>query len=76
MKTPNYVLMEDVSYTKGVYSSGMLPKGTFVRPVELGYMPKHVVDDERWRWFNKEKDVFVYCSIGFIVVPKSSLREV
>lgn len=77
MKTPNYRLTDAVSLPSGSYRDGDkdLSAGDFVRPIELVYVPKHVVDDERWKWFNKETEVFCYTKKGIVPIPKFKIRE-
>ncbi len=49
--------------------------GTFVRPIDLKYVPKHITDDERWKYFDKNTDVFCYYSGGIVPIPKALIRE-
>lgn len=79
MKTPDYILKEEYSYPSGKGASHdlkVLKAGAFVRPIEQRYVPKHVLEDERWRWFSPKLEVFVYTSQGIVVVPKNIIREV
>lgn len=73
-KTPNYVLITGVSVNTGRYGTKVLPSGSFVRPVEVKYVPKHVL--EKYDNFNASYYVFIYTSYGFIVTEKSNIREV
>lgn len=83
MKTPNYVLIEDVQVNLGVASGGwnmpadykVLPAGSFVRPINYDYVPKHVLEDPKWKNFNSEKEIFCYTKLGFIAIEKKMLRE-
>lgn len=75
-KTPNYILSEDYSYPTGPHESKILNSGMFVRPIEIHYVPKHVLDNPLWRGFNKTKEVFVYCRYGIVPVPRNIVREV
>lgn len=74
--TPNYVLMEEYNINIDTHDIKTLPQGTFVRPIEYRYVPKHVLDHPLWKWFNAEREVFVYCRLGIIAVPKKLLRQV
>lgn len=76
MKTPNYALKEEYSIVYDIHDVKVLPKGTFVRPVQYEYIPKHVIENPMWRFFNKEREVFCYTRYGFAAIPLSSLREV
>jgi hypothetical protein len=76
MKTPNYRLTEPVSLpSKGRVGDNDLQAGEFVRPIELVYVPKHVLDDERWKWFNKDTEVFCYTRKGVVPIPRYKIRE-
>lgn len=75
-RTPNHVLTVDFSYGEGgMYDRKTIPAGTFARPIELAYIPQHVLDDPRWQYFSKETEVFVYTRYGIIPVPRRILRE-
>jgi hypothetical protein len=76
MPTPNYVLMEDYQINLDAHDIKVLPQGTFARPIEYQYVPKHVVENPLWRYYNKDRDVFVYCRAGIVLVPKKILRQV
>lgn len=75
--TPNYVLTESYSYSAGSsnHDSKTLAAGSFVRPIDPRYVPKHVLDNPKYVWFNKNTEVFVYCKYGIIVVPLNIIRE-
>ncbi len=78
VRTPNYRLTEELSIQsrKGGYSDPVtLPAGTFVRPIHIDYVPKHVINDKRWEYFNPNTDVFAYTSIGIVMIPKNIMRE-
>lgn len=75
-RTPNYVLSVVVILRYSPTDEKVLEAGTFVRPVELQYVPEHVIQDKRWKWFDKDTDVFVYTRLGFIAVHRKNLREV
>lgn len=75
-RAPDYALMEDFTYKVGLWESKVMPAGTFLRPVELCYVPKHVVDDSRWSRYDKINDIFCYSSYGFIPIPRKLIRQV
>lgn len=76
MKTPNYVLTQDFVAIFGVQDQKILPAGSFVKPVEFTYVPKHVIEGPYGKSFNKRTDVFCYTRIGFISIPRAWIREV
>lgn len=75
-RTPDYVLTEDVYYKANTYDEKQIPAGSFVRPIELSYVPKHIIEDTRWRWFNKDLEVFCYTHYGILPIAKDKMRQV
>jgi hypothetical protein len=76
MSTPNYVTKEDFRFmSDSLWNEKVLESGTFVRPIELAYVPKHIRDNPMNRWFDAEKEVYVYCSFGIIAIPKNIVRK-
>lgn len=74
-RTPNFCLSADFMFSYDRHDTKTLPAGTFVRPLELQYVPQHVLDNPLWRGFNKDKEVFVYTKFGILAVPKHIVRE-
>jgi hypothetical protein len=74
MRTPDYRTTEDFNLGTGM-DPKILPAGSFVRPVDLKWVPKHLVESPDHRFFNEEREVFAYCRFGFIVIPKRLLRK-
>lgn len=77
MKTPNYVLLENHSYqdpSSAWHDPKIIPAGTFVKPIDIMYVPLHV--KERWKYFKPGIEVFVYSSHGMFPVLKRIVREV
>jgi hypothetical protein len=73
-RSSNYRLKEDFYFgsTYGSYQDGKkLPAGTYIRPIDLSYVPNHVINDQRWRHFNSELEVFCYTRFGIIPIPKT-----
>lgn len=77
VKTPNYVTNEDCEYSvdKG-WSKKVLEKNTFVKPIEEPYLPAHLKDSIDYKFWNREKETYVYCSKGIILIPRKVIREV
>lgn len=71
MRTPNYKLNGPVSLP----GEAPLVAGDYVKPLDIGYVLKHVLDDERWKWFNKDREVFCYTRKGVVPVPKDRIVE-
>lgn len=74
--TSNYVLTKDYTYLKDIFNSQTLMAGTFVCPIEFRWVPKHVKEDLKWKFFDNSTEVFCYCSHGFVVIPYNLLRKV
>lgn len=75
MKTPDYITTAEHQVRSGTSDTRTLPAGSFVRPVSYQYVPKHVQEDPQWRYCDKDTYVFVYCRWGFIMIPKTGIRE-
>lgn len=86
MCTPNYVLTEQ--HTFGKYGDKqVIEAGTFIRPIELRYVPKHVTEDPQrynydvtsWKLSGFEADRDVYCYTprhGIVNIPRDRIRRV
>lgn len=72
IKTPNYVLQEDHSFNQGTQDVRTLPAGTFVRPIEFRYLPRHITDKNQ----EYERSVYCYTRYGIISIPRHKIREV
>lgn len=76
VKVANHALTEDYDLeARGKYGLQKitLPKGSFVKPIYYGYLPKHVIDAHPY--FNDKLDIFVYSYYGIVVVPKKIVSE-
>ena len=76
MPTPNYVLTDVVYVNQGSSDSKHLPIGSFVRPIDSRYVPEHILEDPRYRFFDKTNDIFCYTKYGIVSIPKAYLRQV
>jgi len=76
-RTPNYVLITSFIFDSdsSQRNSKVLPAGSFARPIVFEYVPRHVIEDPRWKLFSDDLDVFCYTRYGIISIPKSLLRE-
>lgn len=52
-----------------------LPPGTFVKPIEDVYLPKHVKESLDYKYHDPKEVVFCYCSLGIIPIPKKIIVE-
>lgn len=76
LPTPNYVTTVDITCVHGVTGSKILPAGTFVRPVHIYYIPKHVKDDERWDYYVDGQFEFYYTPLGFMLIDIEKIRKI
>jgi hypothetical protein len=76
LPTPNFITTEDYRFMKSKWTEQILPAGSFVRPIELCWLPKHILDADGHKWFNSETEVYAYCSWGIIAIPKKIMRKV
>lgn len=73
VRTPNYQLSEDYTYFVGAMDTRTLPQGTFVRPIELTYVPKHITEGNKI--FSKDTEVYCYTRYGILAIPRKIIRE-
>jgi hypothetical protein len=70
------MLSEDVAIYITSSEHKTLKEGTFVKPIEPQYVPKHVKDDPLRRVYDGTKDTYCYTPYGIFPVPRKSIREV
>ncbi len=70
-KTPDYKLNEDFSFGP-MNDQRTLPAGSFVRPVEDRYVPKHLLDDKT-QAHNPKLDWWCYSRYGFLSIPRNKI---
>lgn len=75
IRTPDYRLNAEWSYNANSFTSFTLPAGTFVRPIEKKYVPKHVLEDTRWR-YSSSSDIYCYCRYGIVPIPAKYITKV
>lgn len=76
LPTPNFMTREEHKIYGNMLSEKILPKGSFVRPIEPKYLPSHITETGTFKWFNPDKEVFVYCAFGIICIPSELLIQV
>ncbi len=74
MSTPDYMLTEDFNYQPTRPNSFVIAAGTFLRPIDFYYVPRHIREENKF--FNKETEVYCYCYYGILVFPKEVIRKV
>ena len=76
-RTPDYVTTEQFSIIKNdFWDKLIIPVNTFVRPIELCYLPKHILDSSLHKWVDLNKEVYAYSHYGIIPIPKDKMRKV
>lgn len=76
MRIPEYLTTEDITIRLGSNQTQVLPANSFVKPIDFGYLPKHIKESESGRYFNKFTQVFCYTHFGITVIDRNKIREV
>lgn len=74
-KMPEYILDQEYRYGP-MNDPQILPQGSFVKPIEYMWVPKHVIDGEPGKYFNKLTDMFYYTKYGFVAIPTKYVRKI
>lgn len=74
-KVPTYILKEPYRFGP-LHDMKEMPQGSFIRPIELCYVPKHCFSGPAATYYSKERDVFCYTHYGIIPIPKNLVVEV
>lgn len=69
------MLTEEVHINITSHDTKILPAGAFIRPLEYEYVPKHIIDSNLWKFFNKETEIFCYTRYGIVAIAKKIIRE-
>lgn len=72
-RTANYRLNSELQIYVDRYGSKTLPTGSFVRPIELKYVPQHVL--EKYDATDTKYHVFAYTHYGIIPIPRTQIDE-
>jgi hypothetical protein len=75
MPTPNYVLTEEHAVSSGPYDTKTLPAGSFVRPIDPVYLPRHITESDEYKYFSPERQIYCYTRIGIVAIPKYKVRR-
>lgn len=73
-RSPNYILRDAyrIDYLGDLVE---LPAGTFVRPIHIDYVPKHVMEERRHRYFSPTTETFCYTRFGIVAIPNELIKE-
>lgn len=75
MKLPEYRTNSEISIKIGLDAVYILPVGAFVRPIDLKYIPKHVLESHMAKSRNLEKDGFYYTRYGIVVLANDKVAK-
>lgn len=76
MATPDYVLDQEYNIDLGLFKNIVLPAGSFVKPIDTIWLPKHILEGTDYRFFDPRVEVFCYCRYGIQLFPKKIIRRV
>ena len=76
MKIPEYTTMEEYVIVRTVGKEDILPVGSFVKPIELVYLPQHIKDSSSYRWMKIAEQIFCYTHFGIILLPTNLIRRI
>ncbi len=74
-QTPDYILTEDFNCSADFSQTKILSAGTFVRPIQFCYVPKHVLESKLGKFFNPKMEMFCYTRLGIVPIPKNIVRQ-
>lgn len=76
LPTPNYILNKQVTIHLGIKGNIIFPEGTFVRPIEVTYLPSHITEDKEFKDFDPDKEVYCYTPKGIKRLLKDCVRKI
>jgi len=78
MKITDYKTKEECNCwtTSDPMTRQTLPAGIFVKPLDVYYLPQHIKESLAYKWYDSTKDVFVYCSVGIVVLAQKNICAV
>ncbi len=74
IQSADYTLSDDVVIRVDVHDSITVPKGSFLKPFTLRWVPKHV--KERWPFHDDKVEVFCYTKYGILPLPRAKVCKV
>lgn len=75
MRIPEYRLRKDYIHSLSIQVSVTIPAWSFVKPVELKYVPEHIKEKFEVRFIDEATHVFCYTRYGFHLLPRRILEE-
>ncbi len=74
-RSKNFQIKEDFKF--GPYNDERtLSAWSYVRPISLDYVPRHVKDADINKSFDKTKETYAFCRYGTIRIPLNIIIEV
>jgi hypothetical protein len=75
-RTPSFITTEPYETRR---DGGLLPTGSFVKPIKVEYLPKSFEDRDAFcslKYFNPESEIYVFSHYGIHTIPKRIVREI
>jgi hypothetical protein len=78
LPTPNYILIRDWQIpSPSWHDQGItLAALSFVRPIDASYVPKHILEDSRWKRFDPIRETFCFTRYGIVPIEWEAMRQV
>lgn len=75
-RAPTYVTINDHVIYEGISGNKILPAHSFIRPIDWYYVPTHVMDDTKFKYANKEKEIICYTRYGMILLSRDNVTTI
>lgn len=77
MPKPEWVLTQDWNLTvEKTKEFKTLKAGSFVVPIDPYWLPAHIKNDSKHRFFDPSKEAYCYTAYGIVIIPKQFIRDV
>ncbi len=75
-RAPTYSLISEVQCpSPSGNGANVLESGTFIRPIDISYVPKHITSKNEYRFFDGRTEIYCYTRYGIIPIKRSNIRE-
>ena len=76
MKIQEYRLKSDHhTYRIDTLDTKVIKAGSFVKPLDIRWVPIHITEDPKNKDFNNETEVFCFCREGIIRFKRDNIVE-
>lgn len=72
-RAPHYGITEEYPISVNAQTRKVLPAGSFVRPINIEYVPKHILKENPD--LNQKIWVFCYTHYGIVPIPREIVEE-